>query len=140
MLHIDPPLLLITLVIFLGLIFVLNSILYKPLLGFIDDRNKSIKNDEESVSKNASGTGNYEAQIEKIIGDARAEAQAKKHAAVSEAKERAATKVAIKKESLEADFDSFMAGLADRKAELKSNLTAKIPELKSTLAGSLSKM
>ncbi|MBO7155373.1 MAG: F0F1 ATP synthase subunit B' [Campylobacter sp.] len=140
MLHIDPPLLLITLVIFLGLIFVLNSILYKPLLGFIDDRNKSIKNDEESVSKNASDTGNYEAQIEKIIGDARAEAQAKKHAALSEAKERAATKVAIKKESLEADFDSFMAGLADRKAELKSNLTAKIPELKSTLAGSLSKM
>jgi F-type H+-transporting ATPase subunit b len=127
-------------VIFLGLIFVLNSILYKPLLGFIDDRNKSIKNDEESVSKNASDTGNYEAQIEKIIGDARAEAQAKKHAALSEAKERAATKVAIKKESLEADFDSFMAGLADRKAELKSNLTAKIPELKSTLAGSLSKM
>lgn len=140
MLHIDPPLLLITLVIFLGLIFVLNSILYKPLLGFIDDRNKSIKNDEESVSKNASDTGNYEAQIEKIIGDARAEAQAKKHAALSEAKERAATKVAIKKESLEADFDSFMAGLADRKAELKSNLTAKIPELKSALAGSLSKM
>lgn len=140
MLHIDPPLLLITLVIFLGLIFVLNSILYKPLLGFIDDRNKSIKNDEESVSKNASDTGHYEAQIEKIIGDARAEAQAKKHAALSEAKERAATKVAIKKESLEADFDSFMAGLADRKAELKSNLTAKIPELKSTLAGSLSKM
>lgn len=140
MLHIDPPLLLITLVIFLGLIFVLNSILYKPLLGFIDDRNKSIKNDEESVSRNASDTGNYEAQIEKIIGDARAEAQAKKHAALSEAKERAATKVAIKKESLEADFDSFMAGLADRKAELKSNLTAKIPELKSTLAGSLSKM
>ncbi|ARQ99603.1 MULTISPECIES: FoF1 ATP synthase subunit B' [Campylobacter] len=140
MLQIDPPLLLITLVIFLGLIFVLNSILYKPLLGFIDDRNKSIKNDEESVSKNASDTGNYEAQIEKIIGDARAEAQAKKHAALSEAKERAATKVAIKKESLEADFDSFMAGLADRKAELKSNLTAKIPELKSTLAGSLSKM
>jgi F-type H+-transporting ATPase subunit b len=127
-------------VIFLGLIFVLNSILYKPLLGFIDDRNKSIKNDEESVSKNASDTGNYEAQIEKIIGDARAEAQAKKHAALSEAKERAATKVAIKKESLEADFDSFMAGLADRKAELKSNLTARIPELKSTLAGSLSKM
>jgi F-type H+-transporting ATPase subunit b len=127
-------------VIFLGLIFVLNSILYKPLLGFIDDRNKSIKNDEESVSKNASDTGNYEAQIEKIIGDARAEAQAKKHAALSEAKERAATKVAIKKESLEADFDSFMAGLVDRKAELKSNLTAKIPELKSTLAGSLSKM
>ena len=140
MLQIDPPLLLITLVIFLGLIFVLNSILYKPLLGFIDDRNKSIKNDEESVSKNASDTGNYEAQIEKIIGDARAEAQAKKHAALSEAKERAATKVAIKKESLEADFDSFMAGLADRKAELKFNLTAKIPELKSTLAGSLSKM
>lgn len=140
MLQIDPPLLLITLVIFLGLIFVLNSILYKPLLGFIDDRNRSIKNDEESVSKNASDVGNYEAQIDKILNDARAEAQAKKHVALSEAKEKAATKIAIKKESLEADYNSFIAGLIDRKAELKSNLTAKIPELKSALAGSLSKI
>ncbi len=138
MLQIDPPLLLITLVIFLGLIFVLNSILYKPLLGFIDDR--SIKNDEESVSKNASDVGSYEAQIDKILSDARAEAQAKKHAALSQAKEKAATQIAIKKESLEADYNSFIAGLIDRKAELKSNLTAKIPELKSALAGSLSKI
>ena len=140
MLHIDPPLLLITLVIFLGLIFVLNSILYKPLLGFIDDRNRSIKNDEESVSKNANDVGSYEAEIDRILNDARAEAQAKKHAALNEAKEKAATRVAIKKESLEADYNSFMAGLADRKAELKSNLAAKLPELKSTLAGSLSKI
>ncbi|ARQ97948.1 MULTISPECIES: FoF1 ATP synthase subunit B' [Campylobacter] len=140
MLQIDPPLLLITLVIFLGLIFVLNSILYKPLLGFIDDRNRSIKNDEESVSKNASDVGSYEAQIDKILSDARAEAQAKKHAALSQAKEKAATQIAIKKESLEADYNSFIAGLIDRKAELKSNLTAKIPELKSALAGSLSKI
>ena len=140
MLQIDPPLLLITLVIFLGLIFVLNSILYKPLLGFIDDRNRSIKNDEESVSKNASDVGNYEAQIDKILSDARAEAQAKKQAALSQAKENAATQIAIKKESLEADYNSFIAGLMVGKAELKSNLTAKIPELKSTLAGSLSKM
>ena len=140
MLHIDPPLLLITLVIFLGLIFVLNSILYKPLLGFIDDRNRSIKNDEESVSKNASDVGSYEAQIDKILSDARAETQAKKQAALSQAKEKAATQIAIKKESLEADYNSFIAGLIDRKAELKSNLTAKIPELKSALAGSLSKI
>ncbi|RUT50417.1 FoF1 ATP synthase subunit B' [Campylobacter fetus] len=140
MLQIDLPLLLITVVIFLGLIFVLNSILYKPLLEFIDDRNRSIKQDEDSVSKNANDASTYKAEIERIILDARAEANAKKQAALARAKEEAAKKIEAKKATIESEYEIFAAGLAAKKSELRNMLLEKLPEFKNSLAGSLSKI
>ncbi|QQF52280.1 F0F1 ATP synthase subunit B' [Campylobacter fetus subsp. venerealis] len=140
MLQIDLPLLLITVVIFLGLIFVLNSILYKPLLKFIDDRNRSIKQDEDSVSKNANDASTYKAEIERIILDARAEANAKKQAALARAKEEAAKKIEAKKATIESEYEIFAAGLAAKKSELRNMLLEKLPEFKNSLAGSLSKI
>ncbi|HDX6295692.1 TPA: F0F1 ATP synthase subunit B' [Campylobacter fetus subsp. venerealis] len=138
--QIDLPLLLITVVIFLGLIFVLNSILYKPLLKFIDDRNRSIKQDEDSVSKNANDASAYKAEIERIILDARAEANAKKQAALARAKEEAAKKIEAKKATIESEYEIFAAGLAAKKSELRNMLLEKLPEFKNSLAGSLSKI
>ncbi|EAJ5693594.1 F0F1 ATP synthase subunit B' [Campylobacter fetus] len=140
MLQIDLPLLLITVVIFLGLIFVLNSILYKPLLKFIDDRNRSIKQDEDSVSKNANDASAYKAEIERIILDARAEANAKKQTALARAKEEAAKKIEAKKATIESEYEIFAAGLAAKKSELRNMLLEKLPEFKNSLAGSLSKI
>ncbi len=140
MLQIDLPLLLITVVIFLGLIFVLNSILYKPLLKFIDDRNRSIKQDKDSVSKNANDASAYKAEIERIILDARAEANAKKQAALARAKEEAAKKIEAKKATIESEYEIFAAGLAAKKSELRNMLLEKLPEFKNSLAGSLSKI
>ncbi len=127
MLQIDLPLLLITVVIFLGLIFVLNSILYKPLLKFIDDRNRSIKQDEDSVSKNANDASAYKAEIERIILDARAEANAKKQAALARAKEEAAKKIEAKKATIESEYEIFAAGLAAKKKRTKKYAFRKTP-------------
>ncbi|AII15303.1 ATP synthase, F0 complex, b' subunit [Campylobacter iguaniorum] len=140
MLQIDLPLLLVTVVIFLGLIFVLNSMLYKPLLKFIDDRNTSIKQDEESASKNASDVGACKAEVDKIILEARNEANSIKQAASSLAKEEAAKKVQAKKDALESDYELFAKELAGKKAELKSMLLEKLPEFKSSLSAKLSRM
>ncbi|CUU70080.1 F0F1 ATP synthase subunit B' [Campylobacter hyointestinalis] len=140
MLEINLPLLIVTVVIFLGLIFVLNSILYKPLLRFIDDRNISIKNDEESVSKNANDVGAYQADIERIISSARAEANSIKQTALNLAKDEAAKKIQAKKETLESEYELFSKDLVSRKDELKSMLLAKLPEFKSSLGIKLSKI
>lgn len=140
MLEINLPLLIVTVVIFLGLIFVLNSILYKPLLRFIDDRNVSIKNDEESVSKNVSDVGAYQADIERIISSARAEANSIKQTALNLAKDEAAKKIQAKKETLESEYELFSKDLVSRKDELKSMLLAKLPEFKSSLGIKLSKI
>ena len=101
MLEINLPLVVLTAVIFLGLIAVLNSILYKPLLKFIDARNDAIKNDEESASKNTSDLGVYEAQIEQLIATARNEAGKIKQEAINAIRDNSTIDPTLQRKLLE---------------------------------------
>lgn len=140
MLEVDLPLVILTAVVFLGLIAILNSILYKPLLQFIDSRNKAIKNDEESASKNTSDLSMHEAEIEQIILAARNEAGKIKQEALNVAKESAAKIVGQKRATLEVDYEAFMQNLQAQKDEFKADLTAKLPDLKNALKMKLAKI
>lgn len=140
MLEVDLPLVILTAVVFLGLIAILNSILYKPLLQFIDSRNKAIKNDEESASKNTSDLSIHEAEIEQIILAARNEAGKIKQEALDVAKESAAKIVGQKRATLEVDYEAFMQNLQAQKDEFKADLAAKLPDLKNALKMKLAKI
>lgn len=140
MLEIDLPLVILTAVVFLGLIVALNSILYKPLLKFIDARNEAIKSDEDSASKNTSDLGIHEAEIEQIILAARSEAGKIKQEAANVAKDSAAKILSQKRATLEADYEMFMQNLQTQKDEFKSNLATKLPELKIALKTKLAKI
>ncbi|QKF92815.1 MULTISPECIES: FoF1 ATP synthase subunit B' [unclassified Campylobacter] len=140
MLEIELPLVLLTAVVFLGLIFVLNNILYKPLLKFIDARNEAIRNDEESASKNTSDLSVHEAEIEQIILAARSEAGKIKQDAMGAAKESAAKIIGEKRAVLEADYEAFMQNLQTQKDEFKADLVAKLPDLKNVLKTKLAKI
>ena len=59
MLEIDLPLVALTAVVFLALIAILNSVLYKPLLGFVDKRNQDVKNDEDSIRIRSASRTNF---------------------------------------------------------------------------------
>ena len=48
-----PSIMLATMAIFLAMIVILNTMLYRPLLKFMDERNDSIKNDENKVKENS---------------------------------------------------------------------------------------
>lgn len=137
MLEIDVPLVALTAIVFVILIAVLNPLLYKPMLKFIDDRNASIKNDEENTSKNTSDLGLYEAQIEDIILKARSEANKIKQDALNLAKDEAAKEIEIKRASLETDYADFINALNVQKGELKSELASKLPQLQSVLSAKL---
>ena len=115
MLEIDVPLMLLTAVVFLVLIAILNSLLYKPMLKFIDDRNASIKNDEESTSKNASDLSVHEKEIEEIILNARTEANKIRQEALNLAKEESLKEINAVKSSLEADYNEFLNALSSQK-------------------------
>ena len=134
MLEIDVPLMLLTAIVFFALIAILNPLLYKPMLKFIDDRNASIKNDEESTSKNASDLSVHEKEIEEIIQDARSEANKIRQEALNLAKEESL------KSSLEADYNEFLNALSSQKDSLKADLAAKLPELRAALNAKLSKI
>ena len=140
MLEINLPLVVLTAVIFLGLIAVLNSILYKPLLKFIDARNDAIKNDEESASKNTSDLGVYEAQIEQLIATARSEASKIKQEAIDAAKDAAAKIVSEKRGVLEADYDAFIQNLNAQKSDFRADLQQKLPELQAALKAKLARI
>ena len=140
MLEINLPLVVLTAVIFLGLIAVLNSILYKPLLKFIDARNDAIKNDEESASKNTSDLGVCEAQIEQLIAAARNEAGKIKQEAINAAKDAAAKIVSEKRGVLEADYDAFIQNLNAQKSDFRADLQQKLPELQAALKAKLARI
>ncbi|OSQ25697.1 F0F1 ATP synthase subunit B' [Campylobacter concisus] len=140
MLEIDVPLMLLTAVVFLVLIAILNSLLYKPMLKFIDDRNTSIKNDEESTNKNASDLSVHEKEIEEIILNARTEANKIRQEALNLAKEESLKEVNAVKTSLEADYNEFLNALSSQKDNLKADLSAKLPELRAALNAKLSKI
>lgn len=140
MLEINLPLVVLTAVIFLGLIAVLNSILYKPLLKFIDARNDAIKNDEESASKNTSDLGVYEVQIEQLIAAARSEAGKIKQEAIDAAKDAAAKIVSEKRGVLEADYDAFIQNLNAQKSDFRADLQQKLPELQAALKAKLARI
>ena len=115
MLEIDVPLMLLTAIVFFVLIAILNPLLYKPMLKFIDDRNASIKNDEESTSKNASDLSVHEKEIEEIIQNARSEANKIRQEALNLAREESLKEINAVKSSLEADYNEFLNALSSQK-------------------------
>ena len=140
MLEIDLPLVALTAVVFLALIAILNSVLYKPLLGFVDKRNQDVKNDEDSISKNTSDLSVFEAQVEQILSAARAEAGKIKQDALNAAKEAAGKITAEKRAELEVDYDAFVQNLQAQKNEFKAELMSSLPELRSALKSKLARI
>ena len=127
MLDISPILLLVTGFVFFTLLILLNKILYKPLLEFIDNRNESIKRDLENAGKNTSDVEAYYKEADQIILEAKAEAGKVREAALSEAKEIAAKKVEQKQSELEEEYILFLKDLEADKTEFQESLNASIP-------------
>jgi len=140
MLEIDLPLVVLTAVVFLVLIAVLNSVLYKPLLGFMDKRNQDIKNDENNVSKNVSDLGLHEAQAEQILSEARNEAGKIKQDALNAAKDAAGKIVIEKRIALEADYEAFLQNLKSQRTAFKTELLGNLPDIQSTLKAKLARI
>lgn len=140
MLDISPALLLVTGSVFFILLIVLNKILYKPLLGFIDDRNESIKRDLENAGKNTSDVEAYFKEADQIILAAKAEAGKIREEALNKAKEIAAQKVEQKKSELEEEYILFLKDLNAEKDEYTTSLNLQIPLFRDSIKQKLSQI
>ncbi|MBR2157275.1 MAG: F0F1 ATP synthase subunit B' [Campylobacter sp.] len=140
MLEISLPALIFTVIVFLGLIYILNIMLYKPLLSFMDSREAMIQKDAEEAKQNALDVDSDRAEITKILDEARSQAAKIKQLSLDKAKEDSEVVIAAKKSELEADFDKFVKKLGKEKTELKKDLQDKIPEFKSSLKSALAKI
>ncbi|HHS6728790.1 TPA: FoF1 ATP synthase subunit B' [Campylobacter jejuni] len=135
-----PSIMLATMAIFLAMIVILNSMLYKPLLKFMDERNDSIKNDENKVKENSQEVLGVNDELEAIHINTREEIQKIKQSAITAAKEEAEQILRSKKEELERKMASFYADLAVQKKELQEHLNIHLPELKQALQNNIKKI
>ncbi len=123
MLDLHLSLLILTAVIFLFLIFALNEILYRPLLGFIDTRKKSMENDLNNISGNDEAVQSALKEANEIISGAKGQAFKIREDATKIAKQSAAEELGTNKGKLEELYALFLKDLGKRKTKLKKDLT-----------------
>lgn len=121
------PTMLATAVIFLAVIFILNVLLYKPLLKFMDERAVSIDNDEKKVKDNFEEMTNFGEELTKIKQDTRDEINAIKQKAATQARSLADEEIQKKKDELEQKMQAFTTQLLQEKNELEHELKLRLP-------------
>lgn len=133
MLDLNLSLLVLTLFIFLGMIFLLNNIFYKPMLNFMDERDAIIKKDEADVAKNCDDMQKYMKEIDSIMLSAKDEAMKIRQNTLNSIKANYDEKIKLKKDELEKDYDIFMDSLEEQRNELKQHLSPKLEIIMQTL-------
>ncbi len=140
MLDISIGLLIFNIILFIGLIVVLNKIMYKPLMQFMQDRDERIAKDLESVNLNDSDTQKFLQEAEKNISEAKKEASDVKSSMIEKAKEEISKEFANKKEILEKELEEFMSSLNSTKETLKKELSANLSTYKKAVEAKVKKV
>ncbi|MBD3788880.1 MAG: F0F1 ATP synthase subunit B' [Campylobacterales bacterium] len=140
MLDIHLPLMLFVLALFLILLVLLNSMLFQPLVKFMDDRNHSIAKDLEAAKSLSGNSGELNAKADENISNAKNEAATIRQKAVEEQKLLAASKVETKQNELDKEYASFLERLTSDKENLKNELLSQMPLFKESLKAKFSKL
>jgi len=130
MLDLHPNLIAITFVSFISLIYILNKLLYTPLLNFMDTRDLSIENDIKNASKNINDINNVQNEINDNLNEAKQEADKLKQEANKKAKEEQDKKLQALREELDSNYSQFTADLEKEKEKFRQDILSKSPILK----------
>ena len=130
MLDISFVLVALMIVLFLALIYVLNTMMYKPLLDFMQKRDESIAADLASIESNDSEISELEAKANENISKAKQEASEIKSTMISKVKDELSSKFEEKKAALEEELNNFLVALGEKKEVLKSELEANLTQYK----------
>jgi len=137
MLDISLGILVFMVVLFLALIYILNKMMYVPLMEFMKKRDKSIAEDMANVKSNDSEIHLLQEEALKNISEAKAKANEIKTSLVSKAKEELSKVYESKKEELEKSMESFLTELSSKRVALKDELSSNIGQYKSGLEAKL---
>ena len=140
MLDISPLLLISTAVVFLILIAVLNSVLFKPLFAFMENRDLDIQNDLATVGSNDSEVSTLNATAQSIMSEARLAAAAEREKVIADAKKAAEAELSAKRAELAKAYDTFEAELAKERESLQAALKAQAPAFANAVNAKISKI
>ncbi len=134
MLDISLLLLISTAVVFLLLIGILNNMLYKPLIEYMQQRDLSIKNDLQKVVQNEDEIAKLNAKADQIILDAKYAALTQKEKMIAETKLLIEKKIEEKRIALAEDYAKFEASLYENRISLIKALKKQVPVFKAQIA------
>lgn len=140
MLDLHLPLMLFVLVLFLTLLVLLNNMLFRPLVKFMDDRDASIAKDLEAAKSVSGNTDELNAKADVILSEAKNEAAIIRQKAIDDEKTLAASKVETKQNEIEKAYEGFVGKLASEKEQLKNELLSQMPLFKESLKAKFSKL
>ena len=137
MLDLNLGVMLIEAGIFLITMILLKKWLFDPLVSFMDEREAKLKRDLEMIEKNSEDTAEIEAEIEKILADARHEARkiidearAKALKEAEELKSKKAAEIEAAKEELrkeiEKEKEAIISALTNESNTFKEAIENKI--------------
>ncbi len=137
MLDINLGLLLFVAVLFLALVYILDKILYKPLLQFMDKRDETIRKDLEASKEMGDEAEGALKEAHDTIAKAKSEAFQIREEATGKAKEKAAAFLAEIQTELEKQYESFAEKLKEERAALKKRIEANLPEYQEAIQSKL---
>lgn len=140
MLDLHLPLMLFVLVLFLTLLVLLNNMLFRPLVKFMDDRDASIAKDLEAAKSVSGNTDELNAKADVILSEAKNEAAIIRQKAIDDEKTLAASKVETVQNEIDKEYESFVEKLAIEKENLKNELLSQMPLFKESLKAKFSRL
>lgn len=129
----DPCLMLLVFVVFLLTMILLNVWLFKPLIGFMDERESTLRKDLDLVSSSDTQVQEIQQQIQDILSDARARSSEILQKATSDAKSHYEANLQKKQEELAKKLQDFRANLEKQKEVSKKELLAHLGEFEDAL-------
>jgi F-type H+-transporting ATPase subunit b len=140
MLDISPILLLSTIIVFLALIAVLNSWLYRPLFAYMEKRDADIKRDLDEVGSNDSEIAALKAEARSIVDEAKRAVSESREKVIADAKELVNSKIDAKRTELASEFSNFEKSLGEEREQIKVALLSQVPLFKEAVKAKFSQI
>jgi F-type H+-transporting ATPase subunit b len=137
MLDLSLGLFLFVVVVFLALIYLLNDMLYKPLLAFMEKREGSIRNDLAASEENSDEIESAKTLANEKISAAKSEAAKIREDALTKAKESASAKLEDGKAAIDKEYASFLEKLSIDKDALRKNIAANVSSYQDGIVGKI---
>lgn len=133
----DPWLMLLVFVVFIITMFLLNTWLFKPLMGFMDERENSLRKDMESAVSDDNEVKEIQEKIRSVLADAKAQASRIIEDAIDNAKADYDARMEKKTNEIQARLESFRADLESQKYQVRQELLADMAGFESALKGKI---
>lgn len=133
----DPWLMLLVFVVFIITMFLLNTWLFKPLIGFMDERENSLRKDMESAVSDDNEVKEIQEKIRSVFADAKAQASRIIEDAIDSAKADYDARMEKKTSEIQAKLESFRADLESQKYQVRQELLADMVGFESALKGKI---